>query len=214
MSLATLKKKTQTKYNNMSIERPNFSINGTLRNQGYVGQDSIGRSFNKTITRNNVPHGYGGCCSKFDTSKMLKPSSIFSLNDGNVIKGTVLSTNALFAKRANDKHDCIVVKADDGHNNGTQWEQMKKVKEKAIMQADDPDCNPHIDKPESCQNIFGRSRYRIFKGEKCDYKKNVNEFKKGLSYSVYIDKLTKNCFTRTGGYYTLKRAIQGYSTTC
>ena len=79
MSLATLKKKTQTKYNNMSTTNGVFSLNGTLRNQGYVGQDSIGRSFNKTITRNGVPHGYGGCCGTYDTKKMLKPSSIFCL---------------------------------------------------------------------------------------------------------------------------------------
>ena len=214
MSLATLKKKTQTKYNNMSATKVGFSLNGTLRNQGYVGQDSIGRSFNKTITRNNVPHGHGGCCGTYDTKKMLKPSSIFCLNDATVIKSTVMNTKGLFAKRAGDQHKCIVVKSDDNHNNGTQWEQMQKVKEKAILKADDPDCNPHVDRPPSCQSVSGRSRYRIFKGEKCDYKKNENEFEKGLSYSVYLNKLTAGCLTRTGGYYKLVRSIQGYSTTC
>ena len=47
MSLATLKKKTQTKYNNMSVNSV-FNLNGTTRNQGYIGQTSY------TIKRANV----------------------------------------------------------------------------------------------------------------------------------------------------------------
>jgi hypothetical protein len=39
MSLATLKRKTAAKYNNMSVGQPNFSLNGTHRSQGYVGQN-------------------------------------------------------------------------------------------------------------------------------------------------------------------------------
>ena len=38
MSLATLKRKTAAKYNNMSVGHANFSLNGTHRNQGYFGQ--------------------------------------------------------------------------------------------------------------------------------------------------------------------------------
>ena len=36
MSLATLKKKTQAQYRNVSVGQPQFSINGTHRSQGYV----------------------------------------------------------------------------------------------------------------------------------------------------------------------------------
>ena len=46
MSLATLKKKTEAKYKNLSVGLPQFSINGSLRNQGYVGQTSLSRSLN------------------------------------------------------------------------------------------------------------------------------------------------------------------------
>ena len=39
MSIATLKKKTQARYTNqMSIGHAGFSLNGTHRNQGYIGQ--------------------------------------------------------------------------------------------------------------------------------------------------------------------------------
>ena len=38
MSLVTLKKKTAAKYHNMSVNQPSFSLNGTHRSQGYIGQ--------------------------------------------------------------------------------------------------------------------------------------------------------------------------------
>jgi hypothetical protein len=44
MSLATLKKKTASKYKNNSANLAQFSINGVHRNQGYVGQTSLGRT--------------------------------------------------------------------------------------------------------------------------------------------------------------------------
>ena len=50
MSIATLKRKTQTKYNNMSVgSTQGFSLNGGFRNQGYVGQTSLSRSLSRTL---------------------------------------------------------------------------------------------------------------------------------------------------------------------
>jgi hypothetical protein len=43
MSLATLKKKSAAKYNNNSVGL-GFALNGTHRNQGYVGQTSLSRA--------------------------------------------------------------------------------------------------------------------------------------------------------------------------
>ena len=56
MSEATLKRKTAVKYRNMSVgneskNNKGFSLNGTTRNQGYVGQDTLGRSLPKTIMK-------------------------------------------------------------------------------------------------------------------------------------------------------------------
>ena len=44
MSIATLKRKSQAKYNNSLGSDTIFSISGTHRNQGYVGQTSLSRS--------------------------------------------------------------------------------------------------------------------------------------------------------------------------
>ena len=61
MSIVTLKRKTQTQYNNMSVGSPNgFSLNGGYRNQGYVGQNIISRSLPKTPMKGDTMRGHGG----------------------------------------------------------------------------------------------------------------------------------------------------------
>jgi len=55
MSIATLKRKTQTQYNNMSVgSKTGFSLNGTHRSQGYIGQTSLSRSLPKTLMKGNI----------------------------------------------------------------------------------------------------------------------------------------------------------------
>ena len=44
MSIATLNRKTKEKLNVLSAGRKQFSINGSYRNQGWVGQLSLSRS--------------------------------------------------------------------------------------------------------------------------------------------------------------------------
>ena len=72
MSLATLKKKTASKYQNNSVNLPQFSLNGVHRNQGFVGQTSLSRT---TIYQNKTS----------TTVEQLKPS--------------VVSTYGMLAKR-------------------------------------------------------------------------------------------------------------------
>lgn len=106
MSLATLKKKTKTQYHNMSTNRiGGFSLNGTRRSQGYVGQTMLGRHFPSTPMRGNVPRGNGGCCGTYRVTQIVQTSSIpFPTNATNgstasnnpaVVKSSVLGTNGL-----------------------------------------------------------------------------------------------------------------------
>lgn len=70
MSIATLKRKTKEKYNNSSVGRKGFSINGSTRNQGWVGQMSLSRV-----------HG------------------ITSLNDNTYVKASVIGTKGMLMKK-------------------------------------------------------------------------------------------------------------------
>ena len=55
MSLAVLKRKTEAKYKNSSVGGVGFSLNGKYRNQGYVGQGSLGRSLLPCTLSEGVP---------------------------------------------------------------------------------------------------------------------------------------------------------------
>jgi len=92
MSVATLKRKTQTQYNNMSVgSKKGFSLNGALRSQGYVGQTMLSRSLPRTLMNGITPRGHGGCCGKYPITPIIQ-SAVTSLNDPTVIKPSVLSS--------------------------------------------------------------------------------------------------------------------------
>ena len=54
MSIATLSRKTKEKYHCASVGRPQFSLNGSTRNQGWVGQSSLSRpTYINNFSNNN-----------------------------------------------------------------------------------------------------------------------------------------------------------------
>ena len=89
MSIATLKKKTQAKYNNMSVSQPQFSLNGTLRNQGYVGQTSLSRHFVHTPMLGNTVKGNGGLNGAYKQAPFIVEASLFTTNDPRSVKQSV-----------------------------------------------------------------------------------------------------------------------------
>ena len=101
MSVATLKKKSKTLYRNLSVGSTNggFSINGTRRNQGYIGRGVLGLHYPRTLMRGNVARGYGGCCGTYKRTPIVVDSICNTSNNGNTsnnntkyVKSSVLST--------------------------------------------------------------------------------------------------------------------------
>ena len=136
MSIATLKKKTQAKYNNLSVGQKQFSINGTTRNQGYVGQTSLSRSLIHTPLKNAVPRGHGGCCGTF-LKNNIKASEICSLEDNTFVKSSVLSTKGLLATRyrwINRPFPNAVVKNVESMNDQTDY--ISRLKKKTLADID------------------------------------------------------------------------------
>ena len=105
MSLATLKRKTAAKYNNSSVGHANFSLNGTHRSQGYVGQ--------------NLRSG----------------SAMLLTNDPNVIKSSVSgSSNHVQAKHLNTtRPGADTVKPDSNHIQNSQHTYIEHERKKAII---------------------------------------------------------------------------------
>ena len=88
MSIATLKRKTATKYNNMSVDVPRFSIIGGTRNQGWVGQGVRSRTIPPTRMRGDTQRGNGGCCGTYNEAPLVKG---LCTNDPQIMKPASLS---------------------------------------------------------------------------------------------------------------------------
>lgn len=98
MSIATLKKKTNQKYNSMSVGRTGFSIIGTHRSQGFVGQTSLSRSLPSTKMRGNTVCGHGGHLGNYHTPPNIV-SGINYQNDPTFIKSSVVCTSGMIATK-------------------------------------------------------------------------------------------------------------------
>jgi len=128
MSIVALKKKTQAKYNNSSVGLPQFSLNGTYRNQGYIGQTSLSRSLPRTLARGNTLRGSGGCCGKYYKGPAIL-SSVTSTEDNQVVKSSVLSYDGMSAIKylwILRPAPITVVKSDNNKNNTTAQDYIKK----------------------------------------------------------------------------------------
>ena len=176
MSVATLKKKAEAKYSlgrvaskdGLHLHRVHksigndtvFSLNGTRRSQGYVGQDTLGRSLPRTLMRGNVIRGHGGCCGKYPVQPIIR-SSVLSTNNLNVIKRSVKNTNGMIMSQyrwIRRGEPYISVKPDSTLNNNTQQEYIARIARTTILQADSSNClldSRYKYKPSTtCNSIF------------------------------------------------------------
>lgn len=98
MSISTLNKKTNTLYKNMSVNTPQFSLNGGFRNQGFIGQTLFSRSLPRTLMKNNDIKGHGTCCGTYSKTQIVQ-SSLTYQNDSSVIKKSSMNTSGLLSTK-------------------------------------------------------------------------------------------------------------------
>jgi len=145
MSIATLKKKTQAKYNNSSVGLPHFSINGTHRNQGYVGQTSLSRSLPRTLMNGAFPRGHGGCCGTFVIHPIIQ-SGVTSTENSTVIKSSVTSSKGMLEEKLNCINSLKV----------PNWNRKLPQRTKAM----------NVVKPDGNRNQLDQSTYLLKKAKK------------------------------------------------
>jgi len=132
MSIATLKRKTQAKYNNVSVGQSQFSLNGAYRSQGYVGQTMLSRSLPKTLIKS-----HGGCCGTFPIQPVVL-SAVTSLNNQNVIKPSVLGTDGQLATKyrwITRPQPFSVVKPDSNNHINDQQDYITRRRKRALQVA-------------------------------------------------------------------------------
>jgi hypothetical protein len=195
MSLATLKRKTQTKYNNMSVNNSTFSLNGTRRNQGYVGQTSLSRSLVRALRNGSALRGHGGCCSTGNETP-IKQTEFVCLENNNVIKPSTLSTKGYLSKRCCNSAN-NTVKPDSNNNlNIANYVILKNKSETLNCTTSTVDTNDNV----------------IICTEGCVPNKNditkPDEAYKIMSSSQYLETLNKACTGNDTVYvpYSVRKA--------
>jgi hypothetical protein len=183
MSIATLKKKTAAKYNNVSVNMPQFSINGGYRNQGWVGQTTLSRSLPKTLMVGDTLKGSGGCCGTYNITNVVQ-SGVTCTNNNAVIKPSVLSTDGMLDTKyrwIGRPAPYTSVKPSAGNNLN---DQSNYITQKTKSTINDINRNyPSIPKcKESCKNS-------IFKG------------RTDTPHGINADSITKTVGPKTGGEY-------------
>ena len=193
MSIATLKKKTQAKYNNSSVgSNQGFSLNGTLRNQGYVGQTSLSRSLPRTLMKGDVLKGHGGCCGQYYISPIVQ-SAVTSTNDPTVVKTSAINTNGMIQTKYRGYMKNFTVKPDSNQNLNSQQAYITNLANITNNASTNPTsvCK-HVDKtdstiPTKCANVEG---YRK-KINTCSYTKPESDYVAMSSSSHLTNKVNK-----------------------
>jgi hypothetical protein len=135
MSIVTLKRKTQAQYNNMSVGEHGFSLNGTRRSQGYVGQTMLSRSLPRTTMRGNTLRGHGGCCGHYQTKGVIQ-SAVTSLNNPNVVKRSCINTLGMIEEKYKPYHNMLTSKPDSTQNSNTVNEFTENLGKAAAVAVD------------------------------------------------------------------------------
>jgi len=161
MSIVTLKRKTQTQYNNMSVGEKQFSLNGTHRNQGFVGQTSLSRSLPRSLMKGNTLRGHGGCCGTY----LIKPivqSAVKTTEDSSIVKSSVINTQGLIDTKyrwIRRPQPFSSTKPDNTSNNNTQESYIEKLAKQAINESLE-ECDRS--RTTNCCNIPRAGKPKIF----------------------------------------------------
>jgi hypothetical protein len=216
MSIVTLKRKTNSLYNNNSVGFKNFSLNGTRRSQGYIGQESRGRYQAKTILKGNTPKGHGGCCGQYPKKTIV--NSIPNANCPNnpdTIKPSVKNTYGLIeTKYAYIKRPepYGTTKPDDSGNqqNHTQSDYIKNLTQKTLTATNTIDCQRFKYTPTKCPSIFRTNRNSEIRQQCANITKDLTNkiavptHGVALEYGQYIQNLDKKCGAFTDMKYPRK----------
>jgi hypothetical protein len=167
MSIATLKRKTQVQYNNMSVGQNGFSLNGTRRSAGYVGQDTLGRSLVRSLSRNGALKGHGGCCGKYPTPEIKMTPEMSGLNNPAIVKSASLTTNGMFMSRhrwIRRPQPYSTTKPNGNVNNNAQSNYIDYLARKTLYDAkkceeDTVDTKPSSTICKKCPSIFKADKY-------------------------------------------------------
>lgn len=161
MSIVTLKRKTQTQYNNMSVGEKQFSLNGTHRNQGFIGQTSLSRSLPRTLMKGNTLRGHGGCCGTYLITPIVQ-SAVKTTEDSSIVKSSVMNTQGMIDTKyrwIRRPQPFSSTKPDYNSNTNSQEQYIEKLAKQAIQESVE-ECDRS--RTSNCCNIPRAGKPKIF----------------------------------------------------
>lgn len=200
MSVSTLRKKFLSQ-KNLSGGESGFSLNGGVRNLGYIGQDMRGRSLVRSYSRNGALKGHGGCCGKYNLSEIKVSSDMCQLNDPTVIKTSSVNTTGMIMSKyrwIRRPYPYSSVKPDFNQHLNNQSDYIKNLVKKT--EKDVADCNEILPTTQiatsgcrhvnSCTNIAKpESDYVAITGS--EYIRSLNRKCAGLDI-IYVPRDSKS----------------------
>jgi len=135
-----------------------FSLNGTRRSQGYVGQTSLSRSLPRTLMRGGAPRGHGGTDGMFNNYPIIT-SAVTSLNDPSIVKTSALNTTGMLEKRYQYLLNHQTVKPDTNQNNNTHNQYVKNVSKKTVQCADSLQATGKELNKDACNKCYNYSTF-------------------------------------------------------
>ena len=163
MSLVTLKNKVKAQYRNSSVSQPHFSLNGTLRNQGYVGQTSLSRHLIRTPMKGTTIKGHGGCCGTYLVKPVIQPSCTRTLNNSSVVKSSVINNSGMINTQyrwIRRPQPYMSVKPDVNNNINTQQQYIDRLKNSTITKVNTCDAVVDSTSPVCCFLKSNNYNYR------------------------------------------------------
>lgn len=203
MSIATLKRKTLAQ--NYHITNPRFrspdgfSLNGTHRSQGYIGQTSLSRSLPRTPMKGNTAKGHGGCCGKYLQGNIVQ-SAVSSLEDTSVVKKSSLSTRGLIDTKyrwIRRPQPYAIVNPIARINSQTEYLYYLSQKNLKAKNPDGTPCSDEIN-PDDIPDTFYKKCTTLEKSQisdQCPRSKIVKseKYTGAITGEAYILKLRKKC---------------------
>ena len=186
MSLATLKKKTNAQYRTLSANTPQFSLNGTHRSQGYIGQSTQSRFMIRTLMKGNVIRGHGGAGGAYPVHPIIQDLSTFNTNNNSVIKPSVLGTKGMMDTKyrwIRRPQPFSVLKSDNNNNLNDQGQYLANIQQQTLAEVNscngNKDVKPIMQIPKTCG---------------CDYVTYKSNFRKAIvpSDPTKIDKYRRS----------------------
>jgi hypothetical protein len=188
MSIVVLKRKTQHQYGKISHDK-GFSLNGTIRNIGYIGRDLTGRHLLRSLAKGTALKGHGGCCGTFKIHEYIS-SDINTTETQNTIKMSSVSSTGLIHNKtrwARRPFPYSSTKHVDGYY-FTQSAALARIK--ACLLDRESKNKPKV---EGYRDVKCKNLNSLVTKEACTVPVEDPEYKTYTSYELYMNNLIGTC---------------------